>query len=337
MFSSITGHNRPLRFLSRIMESGRLGHAYLFLGPDGVGKATVARAMAASLLCTDREGLAPCGGCSGCLQFFSGNHPDFIHIFPEGASIKIARIRSLKKQLAFPPFSGGIRVVLLEEVQSMRREAGNSLLKLLEEPPPDNIFFLIASDAEPVLSTILSRCQTVNFGSLADDLTADIIGQLSPELDRNQALTLARISGGAPGKALALDAGGAPALFERIVGALVDRQGDEPVMIEDALLLAADMAALKGEVELLFDLLKMLFRDALVLSLDGQQSIGSTDTGIKELARIRERWNLSQLSDKMNAVEYAEKALARNCNRGLICDVLMLQLLTGDRPLKTIV
>lgn len=293
--------------------------------------------MAASLLCTDREGLTPCGRCSGCLQLASGNHPDFIHIFPEGASIKIARIRSLKKQLAFPPFSGGMRVVLLEEVQSMRREAGNSLLKLLEEPPPDNIFFLIASDAEPVLSTILSRCQTVNYGSLADNLTVDIIGQLSPDLDRNQALTLARISGGAPGKALALEAGGALALFERIVGALVDRQVDEPVMIEDALLLAADMAALKGEVELLFDLLKMLFRDVLVLSLGGKQSIGSTDTGIKELERIRERWNLSQLSDKMNAVEYAEKALVRNCNRGLICDVLMLQLLAAAGPLKTIV
>ena len=337
MFSGITGHERPLRFLSRIIQSGRLGHAYLFSGPDGIGKATVAGAMAAGLLCTDQKEISPCGHCPGCLQFASGNHPDFLHIAPEGASIKIDRIRSLKRQLAFSPFCGGLRIIMLEEVQSLRREAGNSLLKLLEEPPPDNLFLCVASDNEPVLPTILSRCQVISFAPLAYNLAANVIRRRKPELDRDQALQLARITEGSPGRALAIEAGDALALFARLAATLADTHQREAIAVEEALFLAADMAALKEELALVLGLLKTLFKEALLLGLGKETAGDGAETGIKEAGRIRERWNLSRLSDKMNAVEYAEKALAGNCNRGLVCDVLMMQLMTETGPLKSVV
>ncbi len=337
MFAGIIGHERPLWFLARIMESDRLGHAYLFFGPEGVGKATVAKAMAAGLLCTGRKGSAPCGQCPGCLQLASGNHPDFLHLAPEGASIKIDRIRSLKRQLAFSPFCGGLRIIVLEEVQSMRREAGNSLLKILEEPPPDNLFLCIASDSEPVLPTILSRCQVISFAPLAYDLAADVICQQAPELDRDQALKLARITEGAPGKALAIEAGEALALFARLAATLADPHQRGAVAIEEALFLAADMALLKDELALLLGLLKTLLKEALLLGLGRKTAGDGADTGIKEALRLRERWNLSRLSDKMKAVEYAEKALTGNCNRGLVCEVLMVQLMTEAEPLMSFV
>ncbi|RUM39929.1 MAG: DNA polymerase III subunit delta' [Desulfobulbus sp.] len=336
MFSGITGHERPLRFLSRVIQSNRLGHAYLFSGPEGIGKATVARAMAAGLLCTDPQKSVPCGHCPGCLQFVSGNHPDFLHIAPEGASIKIDRIRSLKRQLAFAPFSGGLRIILLEEVQSLRREAGNSLLKLLEEPPPDNLFFLVASDNEPVLPTILSRCQVVSFAPLAYPLAADVIRRQNPELEHDQALKLARITEGSPGRALAIEAGEALALFARVAAALADPHLSGAAAVEEALFLAAEMAALQEELPLLFGLLKTLFKEALLLGLGKESVATGVETGIKEAGRIRERWNLSRLSDKMDAVDYAEKALAGNCNRGLVCDVLMVRLMTGCEPLRSV-
>ena len=336
MFTEIVGHERPLRFLTRILEGARLGHAYLFSGPDGIGKATVAWAMAAGLLCTDRKGTTPCGRCPGCLQFSSGNHPDFLHIAPEGVSIKIDRIRSLKQQLAFSPFCGGVRVILLEEVQSLRREAGNSLLKILEEPPPDNLFLCIASDSEPVLPTILSRCQMISFAPLSYDRAADVILRQAPDLDRDQALQLARITEGSPGRALTIEAGDALALYARLVAALADPRQHGAAAVEEALYLAADMATLKEELVVLLGLLKTLFKEALLLGLDKETADAGTDPGIKEALRIRERWNLSRLSDKMNAVEYAEKALARNCNRGLVCDVLMVQLMTKAGPLKSV-
>ena len=328
VFSNILGHERAVAFLARVIEGDRLAHAYLFSGPEGVGKATVARAMAAGLLCTDSSALAPCGHCPGCRQFASGNHPDFLHIRPAGASIKISEIRAIKKQLAFSPFAGGKRIILVEEAQTMRREAGNSLLKMLEEPPPDNLFLLVAADAEPVLPTILSRCQVIAFAPPADDLAADIIRIHAPEIDEQAALTLARLSEGCPGRALTMETGDVLALREQLIPALLEKKWSEARSVEEGLYLAGMMAELKADIDLLLDLLKVFFKDALLLSFceDSASSVSAART--KELARARERWNLSQLSDKICAIDSAAEALKRNCNRGLVCEVLMLRLIT---------
>jgi DNA polymerase-3 subunit delta' len=327
MFSEILGHARPIQILQRVMANDRLAHAYLFSGPDGVGKATVAREMAASLLCTESSTLDPCGNCPGCRQFGSGNHPDFLHIQPQGISIKIDQIRALKKQLVFSPFSGGMRVVLIEEAQTMRREAGNSLLKLLEEPPPENLFLLIASDSEPILPTIISRCQVLAFSPLAEELAAEIIGRLEPELDYQQALMLAKLSAGCPGRALTMEAEDVLSLREQIVTGMLESQWSEARATEEALFLAGRMAELKSGLELVFDLLRLFFKDVML----GQFQVGSVTNAVpdesKESILARERWNLSELSDKMLAIDAAAAALARNCNRGLVCDVLMLQLI----------
>jgi DNA polymerase-3 subunit delta' len=327
VFSNILGHSRSVGFLSRVMKGGRLAHAYLFSGPEGVGKATVARAMAAGLLCTDTSTPAPCGHCPGCRQFASGNHPDFLHIRPDGASIKIDQIRAVKKQLTFSPFAGGRRIVLVEEAQTMRREAGNSLLKMLEEPPPDNLFLLVASDAEPVLPTILSRCQVIAFAPLADTLAADIIRRHAPELGGREALTLARLSEGCPGRALAMETGEVLALHEQMIPALLEKKRSEARSVEEGLSLAGAMAELKTDLDLLLDLLKVFFKDALLLSLREESPAPISAARTKELTLARERWNLSQLSDKIRAVDSAVQALARNCNRGLVCEVLMLRLI----------
>ncbi len=326
-FSQVHGHLRAVQLLQRLLTNGRLAHAYLFSGPEGVGKATVARAMAAHLFCTDAGSLEPCGVCPGCLQFASGNHPDFLSIQPEGVSIKIDQIRALKKQLAFSPFAGGMRVVLIDQAQTMRREAGNSLLKLLEEPPPDNLFLLIASEAEPILPTILSRCQVIAFAPLAYELAAEIIADHSPQLNDQEALMLAKLSGGCPGKALAMEAAQVLPLHEQIIAGLLEEGRSRAKIVEEALFLAREMAALNSGLDLVFDLLRLYFKDALLDALQPASLDNNPAAVVKELLPARERWNLSQLSDKMRAIDAAAKALARNCNRGLVCEVLMLQLI----------
>ncbi len=161
--TEIAGQPKAIKLLNRSLASQRLAHAYLFTGPDGVGKYTTARSMAAILLCPDVSDLKPCGICPGCQKFSSGNHPDFLHISPMGTAIKIDQIRELKKALSFSPLEAEYRVTILEDVHTMRREAGNSLLKLLEEPPPDNILLLTADESVQLLTTIVSRCQVIPF------------------------------------------------------------------------------------------------------------------------------------------------------------------------------
>lgn len=327
IFSEIRGHARAIQFLRRILTNGRMAHAYLFSGPEGVGKATVARAIASSLLCMESEQLEPCGLCPGCRQFDSANHPDFLHILPDGASIRIDQIRALKRQLTFPPFAGEVRVILIDEAQAMRREAGNSLLKILEEPPPGNLFLLVASEAEPVLPTIVSRCQVVSFAPLAYELAAEIIAAHTPGLDRQHCQLLAKLSEGCPGRALTMQAGELLSLRDRIVTGLLHGGWSRARTIEEAIVIAREMASLSSGLELILDLLRLYFRDILLLSLQTLRQGDNTDqTTAKEILRARERWNLSQLSDKVRSIDSASRALTRNCNRGLVCEVLMLQL-----------
>ena len=331
MFADIVGHQRPRRLLSRALRGQRLPHAYLFSGPEGVGKATLARELAATLFCRQAGEHGPCGQCPACQQYASGNHPDFIHVLPDGAAIKINQIREIKKQLAFAPLSAPTRIILIEEAQTMRREAGNSLLKMLEEPPPDNLFLIVASDSQPLLPTIVSRCQVVTFTLLSEEDTVQVLQAQAPEIGREEAHLLARITGGAPGQALAMKDGRCLEIFQEIVRALASGCGSRADSIEEALFLAGSMAAAQDELDAVLDLLKILFKELAVLQLTGTEVSLPGAVDRKERQQLRERWNLHQLSDKIQAIDHARQALARNCNRGLVCETLLLDLL-ADSP-----
>ncbi|GBE12464.1 DNA polymerase III subunit tau [bacterium BMS3Bbin14] len=329
-FSGIQGQPKAVKLLSRALSTGRLAHAYLFTGPEGVGKATTARAVAAFLFCEAERKTAPCGHCAGCLQFASDNHPDFLLIRPQGATIKIDQIRALKKALAFPPLEAERRVILVEDVHTMRRETGNSLLKMLEEPPPDNLLILIASASEPMLPTILSRCQVIPFFPLPVGLAADILLRLDPHLQRDEALDLAGLTDGCPGRARSLDTDGVPAMRNEILEALLAPAAGEAEAMENALALAARAAELKDGLPSLLDLLRIFFQEVMVASLTGSRPKGEACTAAGHIDRARERWNLTQLSDSIKSIDYAEKALGRNCNRALVCEVLFLNLFAAD-------
>lgn len=328
-FSSILGQTKALTLLNRALASGRLAHAYLFAGPDGVGKTTAALDLAATLLCRRPEAGGPCGHCPGCLKFRSGNHPDFVRIRPEGAAIKIDQVRELKKALNFAPFEGGLRIVLLEEVQTMRREAGNSLLKVLEEPPPGNLFILTGTGAGAILDTIVSRCQVIPFTPLPLDLAAAVIRQHRPELDAAGSEALAALADGCPGQGLALEADGILVLYRRIVAELAGRQEKAAVRAERALALAVELAEAKEGMEPLFTLLRIFFKNAMA----ARSGRDAGRTLPPEVEQTRERWNLAQLSAKMATIDLAEQALARNCNRGLVSEVLLLDLFDCSPPL----
>ncbi len=323
----IIGQPKALTFLGRALQSGRLAHAYLLNGPDGVGKKTTAMALAARMFCQSPGGMDACGICNACQKFASGNHPDFLPVSPDGAAIKIKQIRDLKKNLSFPPFEAKQRVVLLDEVQTMRREAANSLLKVLEEPPPDNLLLLVASDSEPLLPTIISRCQLVPFYPLSRDLTADILQKNDPGLDRKNALVLAGLADGAPGSASTMESSGILEVRNNLLQEILEPPPTEAKCVEKALLLAEKTLELKDKMQYFFDLLRVFFKDALIASLseekDGKDHF---ETDI-EINLARERWNLQQLSDNVEAVEYAQRALKRNCNRALVCEVLFLKLM----------
>ena len=327
---SILGQNKAVTLITRAIESGRLAHAYLFAGPDGVGKTTLALEAAALLLCRNPVAGGACQVCPSCQKLRTGNHPDLLRLKPDGATIKIDQIRSLKRALTYPPFESRLRVVVLEETQAMRREAANSLLKLLEEPPPDNLLILIGNTAGSLLDTIISRCQLIPFTALSGETTTAIIQTKKPELSPADAQALAALADGCPGQALALDAESVLAFYRRLLAALLTGSNNQASSIETALQLAMELAQYREGLDTLFNLLRLFFKNAMHAVMT---SPGSTLT--PELLQARERWNLTQLSAKMAAIDLMEQALARNCNRTLAGEVLLLDLFDCETPLSS--
>jgi DNA polymerase-3 subunit delta' len=324
-FSKIIGQPKAVNLLSRALSGDRLAHGYLFIGPEGVGKSTAAHALAAMLFCQAAEEASPCGHCGGCVKFASGNHPDFIAIKPDGASIKISQIRELKRSVTFPPFESGMRIVIIEEAQAMGREAGNSLLKILEEPPRDNLLLLVAADSEPILETIVSRCQVIPFVYLSMEQAALVIRRNHPEFEPDEVLTMARLTGGCPGQAGVLYNDDLLLLRKDCIQALLSAgtQGQDEC-VEEALFLAGRIAELKEGLNQLFDLLALYFKETMVAILCDQDQ-----ADLDESLLVRERWSLQRLSAMVDAVDSARRELARNCNRALVCEVLLLELFSG--------
>lgn len=170
--------------LERAMSRGRLAQAYLFVGPEGVGKSRFAMHLAQALLCPNRpaESLDACGSCAHCRPFVAGNHPDFHRIGrPEGKrELPIELLigprenrgqQGLCHDLSISPTPGSRKIALIDDADSLNEESANALLKTLEEPPAGALLVLIASNLDAVLPTIRSRCQLLRFAPLA---TADV-------------------------------------------------------------------------------------------------------------------------------------------------------------------
>ena len=154
--SDTAGHRRQTRLLAHAIARGTLPPALLFVGPDGVGKFSVARAVAATLNCVaprkDADGLAidACGTCRSCDRIARSVHVDLFTLAPDDkASIKIDVVRDVLSRTGFKPFEGQRRVVIIREADALEPQAQNALLKSLEEPPPGTIFILTTSVREP--------------------------------------------------------------------------------------------------------------------------------------------------------------------------------------------
>ncbi|MGI9952583.1 DNA polymerase III subunit delta' [Moorellaceae bacterium AZ2] len=151
--------------LEQALAAGRLSHAYLLIGGEPEEKLKTVRRIAAALNCAHREGGRACGRCPSCRQVDGGNHPDYHYIEPRGASIKIDQVRKLEAELRLKAFQGGAQVVVFHPAENLTPEAANSLLKILEEPPGDVYFFLLAVQPALLLPTIVSRCQVLRYAA----------------------------------------------------------------------------------------------------------------------------------------------------------------------------
>jgi len=179
--------------LNAQVHARRMVHAYLFAGPRGVGKATFARYLAASLFCEEEH--KPCGRCDACQRVFTGNEPDVTEIVStDDKAIPIDRIRDTIATISQHSMGEGSRVVLIEPFEKLTPAAQNCLLKSLEEPPADVVFFLLSHEPSALLGTIASRCSVVKLTPWPDSAMHKALQTLGFEPNRI-ASVLPRASG----------------------------------------------------------------------------------------------------------------------------------------------
>ncbi|NNK58719.1 MAG: DNA polymerase III subunit delta' [Desulfofustis sp.] len=304
-FASLAGQPKVKNLLARTLGSGRMPHAYLFRGPDGVGKKFAALLTAARINCAAPDDYSGCGTCSSCRKLRSGNHPDVVIVSPDKGSIKIDRVRELCRSLSFPPYESVMRVVIIEDVHAMTTEAGNSLLKTLEEPPENNLLILTAESSRELLPTIVSRCQTLMFYGLPVGECARVIGQKLPEIGPDEARLLAELAGGSPGTALTLNNKELVGRYRAVVKVVETASAVGVDGVTPVLETAAALAALKEDLPLMLGLLRMWVRD---LMTEGDHI--EIDIQKRRLA----------------ALDRAQRQLDRNCNRTLVSEVLLFNL-----------
>lgn len=316
----ILGQPQATDVLRRAAHAGKVAHAYLFTGPEGVGKATCARHLAAALNCNSAPGQG-CDSCVSCHKIAEGLHPDLLHIEPDGAYIKIGQVRAIEEQLDFRPHEGRHRLVIIDGADRLNLNAANALLKSVEEPRPRTLFVLVASDAHRVAPTLVSRCQRLRFVPLEPEVVRRVVEKTSdaPEADRRAAAALAE---GSPKRALRLLEGEQMALIQQTVGGLLRAAGSDDA---GSLLEAASEAGrdrqLLGEV---LDVMRVWLRD-LLLCREGL----AEGRAVNHLPRLQEqaaRLSRATVLGQIRAVNEAQSALRGNVNPTLTLEHLVLRM-----------
>ena len=314
-FSDVLGHDRSLSIIKAHLANSHFSGAYIFSGPEGIGKRMVAKIIAKQLNCTEQVD-RPCGACSSCLKIQKEEHPD-LHIIQHGQSqIKIEDIRDILRQANFRPYEGAVKVFIIDNAHKLNSEAANSLLKVLEEPPADVLIILITHKPQNIIKTVLSRCKVIKFCPL-------IRAQLETVLIKNYALDKATAH------FLAYYAEGRLGLALRLK--------DTPLLQEknkifDSFILSSKpldrniMGQSKEQLQVCLNILASWFRDIYLLKC------GASDEEIihldrhSDLLKLIPKFSFKRLDDIMATLSESSLYLEKNINSKLLLHNLGAQL-----------
>jgi DNA polymerase-3 subunit delta' len=331
----LVGQERAVTALTGALANGRVAHAYLFVGPERVGKRTLAMRLAQALNCerpdapAHGEPVEPCGECSPCRRITRGIHADVQTVTVEEGEegtqkgIHVSQIRDIERITALKPFEGRTRVVIIDPAEEMNAAAQNAFLKTLEEPPQQVVFVLVAADESRLLSTIRSRCRRLEMRlpSLADVEAA----LLERDVEGERARLLAGLSRGRLG--WALEMADDPSLLERRQESLSQARALASMSVAERLALAERLAPeFRRKPEALLAELgdwRDWWRDVLLVRAGAEDGVANIDR-LAELREDASRCSRDGAAAFVRALGDAGRQLQENAQPRLVLETLLL-------------
>lgn len=331
MTEEFLGNRYILNMLREHIVQGRVRHAYLFTGPPGLGRRTLALHFAQAVNCTQPPAPGePCGICSSCLRFAQMKHPDLstIQAEEEGGTLKVDQIRELQHSLALAPYEARYRIALLLRFEEANQNAQNALLKTLEEPNRQVLLLLTANSPEDLLPTIVSRCEVVRMSAIPlEDLKTGL--QNFYEIPAEEAALLAHLSEGRPG--LARRYYNERKLLDSREGVLADHLKLLSSNRADRFAYADKMTKRTKDRDPREELRKILiiwlsyWRDILLTTVGSNTPITNLDHKI-EIEALAGALNLQTAHKSAAAIQRTLGLLEINANTKLALEVLLLDL-----------
>jgi DNA polymerase-3 subunit delta' len=321
----IIGHQWAVDLLSDQISRDAARHAYLFTGPRGVGRRTLAIRLAQALNCPNVSSLgSPCFECRICSLIDRMQHPDLaiVQSENEGRTLKVDQIRSLQHDLSLSPYEAKYRVAILLRFEEASPSAANALLKTLEEPPPQVVIILSAESSERLLPTIVSRCEVLRLRPLAvNEVSQGLVNKW--ELPSEQAELLAHLSGGRPGYAFRLQ--NEPELLDKRNKWIADLKKMISATRADRFNYAEILAKDKETLNEVLQVWLSFWRDVLVVSIDAPLPLTNLDQD-KEIKHLASQINRNESRQFLSRIEQTILLLSRNVNPRLATEVLLLDL-----------
>jgi DNA polymerase III subunit delta' len=333
-FSAIIGQQHPIRLLKTLLRNETLPHAMLFTGDDGVGKKMTASAFAMACNCLTLKSELPrrphldaidaCGVCAPCRKISGNHHADIIHIAPHSSVIKIDRIRGLLQTLMLKPHEAERRVVILSDAQAMNPEAGNALLKVLEEPPERTLMILTARQESDLLPTVASRCRHIRFPPLGTAAIKKLL-TATGDVEAESAETVATLCGGSYTRARRWLDNRWLRRRDWIIDVLSAwMTGNGQSDIRRWLAFSEMLVRKKDHIEESLEIVTMWLRDQLVVQSAPAHVLNQDRLDTLSTAAVHV--NRRQLLEQIDAVDCAMTALRSNANARLTMDAMVLRM-----------
>lgn len=321
-FSEIIGHEDIIQHFKRSIEMGKISQGYIINGEEGSGKKTLTRAVIKTLQC-EEGGTEPCGKCKSCKQMDTGNQPDVTwvtHDKPNVISVEEVR-EQVNKDITIKPYSSRYKIYVIDEAQLLNANAQNALLKTIEEPPEYAVIFLLTSNIDKILPTILSRCIVLNVKPVRE---RDVLDYLMNELKlpKEKADFCMDFAQGNLGKAIRLASSDEYNEIKEDVTVLLRKIPE--MSVEDILFSIKNMNHHKLKIGDYIDLMMMWYRDILMLKITGNAGRLMFKEYYTDIRKQSAHISYEGIENVLKAMDKAKLRLEANVNFDIAMELMLL-------------